>query len=156
MKHISPFWLAPLALLALAGCGASDSAQAPDAGTVLSEDDSRSTAPFDGIASDEVVQFLGTEPFWGGQASGTTLVYSTPEDPEGTEYVVRRFAGRGGLSFSGTMGEAPFEMMVTPLRCSDGMSDRTYPYTVTLQIGQELRSGCGWTETRPFEGPQAP
>jgi uncharacterized membrane protein len=150
------FCLAPLTLLALAACGASDSPQGPNAGTVLSEADSRSTAPFDDIADDEVVQFVGTEPFWGGQASGTTLVYSTPEDPEGTEYVIRRFAGRGGLSFSGTMGEAPFEMLVTPLRCSDGMSDRIFPYTVTLQIGQDLRSGCGWTAARPFEGPEAP
>lgn len=156
MKKMSRSWLAPLALFALSACGGSDPGQGSAAGTTLSEADSRSTAPYDGIGSDDVVHFVGTEPFWGGQASGTSLVYSTPEDQEGTEYAIERFAGRGGLAFSGTMGETPFEMMITPLRCSDGMSDRMYPFTVTLQIAQEIRSGCGWTDDQPFEGPEAP
>jgi uncharacterized membrane protein len=47
-------------------------------------------------------------------------------------------------------------MMVTPLECSDGMSDRIYPFTVTLKIGDDLRSGCGWTERQRFTGPEAP
>jgi uncharacterized membrane protein len=156
MKYNARIRLAPLALLTLTACGASDSTQASAAGTVLSEADSRSTAPYDGIGSNEVVHFVGTEPFWGGHASDTTLVYSTPEDQDGTEYAIERFAGRGGLAFSGAMGDATFEMMITPLRCSDGMSDRTYPFTVTLQIAQEIRSGCGWTDARPFEGPENP
>jgi uncharacterized membrane protein len=60
------------------------------------------------------------------------------------------------LSFSGELAGASFEMTVTPLECSDGMSDRTYPFTVTLEIGEDLRKGCGWTEREPFEGPAAP
>ena len=47
-------------------------------------------------------------------------------------------------------------MTVTPLSCSDGMSDRTYPFTVTLEIGEETRNGCGWTDRQPFEGPANP
>ena len=60
------------------------------------------------------------------------------------------------MSFSGELDGAPFEMMVTALECSDGMSDRTYPFTVTLEVGEETRNGCGWTETKPFEGSQHP
>ena len=46
-----------------------------------------------------------------------------------------RFAGRGGLSYSGTIDGRSFDMAVTPAECSDGMSDRTYPFVVTLRIG---------------------
>jgi len=111
---------------------------------------------YDDIRPDETLRFTGTEPFWGGEVTGGALIYSTPEDQDGTAIAVERFAGRGGLSFSGMLDTAPFEMTVTPLECSDGMSDRTYPFTVTLKIGDELRNGCGWTEREPFEGPAQP
>ena len=62
----------------------------------------------------------------------------------------------GGLGFSGTLDGAAFDMTVTPGACSDGMSDRTYPYTVTLKIGDDTREGCAWTDAQPFEGPEAP
>jgi uncharacterized membrane protein len=56
----------------------------------------------------------------------------------------------------GELGGQDLEMMVTELGCSDGMSDRTYPFTVTLKIGDETRNGCGWTERQPFGGPAHP
>lgn len=118
--------------------------------------DTDSTRPYDGIAEDEVLRFTGTEPFWGGQVGGGTLTYSTPENQEGAQIAVERFAGRGGVSFTGELEGAPLEMMATPLECSDGMSDRTYPFTVTLKIGEDTRNGCGWTESTPFQGPEHP
>jgi len=36
------------------------------------------------------------------------------------------------------------------------MSDRTYPFTATLKIGDDTRNGCAWTEREPFSGPQHP
>ena len=71
---------------------------------------------------------------------------------EGTTIAVERFGGRGGLTFSGTLDGASFDMMVTPAECSDGMSDRTYPFNVTLQLGPETRYGCAWSDARPFTG----
>lgn len=115
-----------------------------------------STRPYDGLGEDETLSFTGTEPFWGGEVRGTSLIYRTPEDQEGTEIEVTRFAGRGGMAFGGQLDGALFEMTATPLECSDGMSDRTYPFTVTLMIGSETRNGCGWTERQPFEGPEHP
>ena len=114
------------------------------------------TAAYAGIAEDEVLRFTGTEPFWGGEVEGKTLTYTTPEDQDGTVIAVERFAGRGGISFSGLLEGADFEMMVTPLECSDGMSDRTYPFTVTLEIGADKRNGCAWSERHPFDGPEHP
>jgi uncharacterized membrane protein len=143
------------AVLLLAACqqgGADDAGAAVDARVP----DASSTEAYDGIAEDETVRFTGTEPFWGGQAGGGSLTYTTPENPDGTMIAVERFAGRGGLSFAGALDGADLEMTVTPLECSDGMSDRTYPFTVTLKIGDDLRNGCGWTERQPFTGPERP
>lgn len=108
---------------------------------------------FDAVRAEETLRFTGTEPFWGGTVTGDRLVWQTPEDQQGTEIPVRRFAGNHGLGFSGTLAGQGFDMAVTPGACSDGMSDRTYPFTVTVTIGQAMRSGCAWTDRRPFTGP---
>ena len=51
---------------------------------------------------------------------------------------------------------AASETVVTPGECSDGMSDRTYPFTVTLLLGEEQRTGCAWTDLQPYSGPETP
>jgi len=118
--------------------------------------DESATEPFSGIGDAETFHFTGTEPFWGGEVEGLTLKYSTPEDQDGTAIAIARFAGRGGASFSGMLDGQTFEMTATESECSDGMSDRTYPFTVTLEIGEETRNGCGWTDRHPFEGDENP
>jgi uncharacterized membrane protein len=161
MRSIAlPFAAASLMLAACAQEAPSDNEA--ETGSVVEEiaasvpAEGEDTAPYSGIAEDETVNFTGTEPFWGGEVDGKTLTYKTPEKPDGEVIMVERFAGRGGLSFSGVLEGAELEMMVTPLDCSDGMSDRTYPFTVTLKIDDETRNGCGWTERQPFSGPEHP
>mgnify|MGYP000362225706 CR=1 FL=1 len=111
---------------------------------------------FTAISADETIYFGGNEPFWGGEVAGGEMLYTTPENPEGTRFAVERFTGQGGLGFSGTLGETSVDMTVTPGECGDGMSDRVYPYTVTLQLGEEQRNGCAHTDAAPFEGPENP
>ena len=118
--------------------------------------DTSDMQPYDGIRADENVQFTGTEPFWGGSVSGQELTYSTPENPDGAPITVTRFAGRGGASWSGTFEGQPFRLAVTEGKCSDGMSDRSYPFTATLEVLGEQRQGCAWTMRRSFTGPSAP
>lgn len=118
--------------------------------------DANSTQPYQGIAESEVLRLVGTEPFWGGQISGGSLTYTTPENERGTVVPVRRFAGRNGLSFSGALDGAPLDLSVTPGACSDGMSDRSFPFTVTLQIGGAMRQGCAWSDAHPFTGASKP
>lgn len=105
--------------------------------------------PWNGIAAGETVHFLGTEPFWGGQAGPQGLTYTTPENPAGETVPASRFAGRGGVSFSARLSSGEATLAISPAACSDGMSDARYPFTATLQIGSETRSGCAWTERRP-------
>ncbi len=141
MRSIVLFAAMPLAV-ALSGCKASEPAG-----------DAEYQAPFATIGEDETVRFTGTEPFWGGQVVGTALTYSTPENVDGTDIPVTRFAGRGGVSWTGVYEGARFVLAATPGKCSDGMSDRTYPYVVTLEVTGEQRSGCAWTDTQPFAMP---
>jgi uncharacterized membrane protein len=139
------------AAMPLAACqpgGGSASTAAGDASAAIPDADS--PEPYRGLGANETVRFLGTEPFWGGEVTGTSLTYSWSEEPEDVTIAVKRFAGRNGLSFSGTLKGAALEMTITPLECGDGMSERTYPFTVTLKLGDDLRNGCGWTERLPF------
>ena len=129
-------------------------------GACSSDDASRATqdesTPFAGIAQDETVRFTGTEPFWGGRVQGDALTYTTPEDPDGATITVRRFAGMNGLGYSGTLNGASFDLAITPGTCSDQMSDRSYPYTATLRLGDDTRNGCAFTDAQPFSGPDMP
>lgn len=111
------------------------------------------TQAFAGVGADEVVHFTGTEPFWGGEVSGDSLTYTTPDFKDGATITVSRFAGRNGLSYSGELDGKPFVLALTPDTCSDGMSDRKYPYVATLQVKGEQREGCAWTDKQPFSGP---
>ena len=111
---------------------------------------------FSGIGESEVIFLTGTEPFWGGEIDGDNARYSTPENQDGWEFAVERFAGNNGLAFTGRREGASFDLMVTPGDCSDGMSDRTYPFVATLKIGDEQRTGCAWTDKTPFAGPTNP
>jgi len=145
--------------LALAACHSASPDRAPTdddqesaagAQEVGAPGDTSDMQAYDGIHADETVRFTGTEPFWGGQVNGTLLTYSTPEKPDGDAITVKRFAGRGGVSWSGTWADKAFRLAVTEGSCSDGMSDRTYPFTATLEVGGEQRQGCAWTERRSF------
>ena len=130
----------------ISGCGA-DNGSAPEASA---------TGTFDAIAATEEVHSTGTEPFWGGVAGAGVATYSTPENPDGSEFPVERFAGNNGLGISGEVDGKKFDLTITPGECSDGMSDRTYPYTATLLLGDEQRQGCAWTNAQPFSGPENP
>lgn len=134
-----------LATLAVVGCAIGESS-----------DGSEGVAVYADIAADETIRFTGTEPFWGGEIANGEARYSTPENIDGVTFPVERFPGNGGLSFGGRMNGESFDLMVTPGECSDQMSDRTYPFTVTLKLGDEQRRGCGWTDRQPFSGPENP
>lgn len=117
---------------------------------------SQSQAVFDAIAPEETIRLVGTEPFWGGTIASGSLLYTSPETQAGERIAVKRFAGNSGLGFSGTRGGRPLDLTITRGTCSDGMSDRAFPYTATLRLGSEQRSGCAWTDREPFTGPANP
>ena len=119
----------------------------------------RETEPFAGIGEDEVIELTGTEPFWGmtiDQPEGVAA-FSTPENIDGERFEVSRFAGNNGLGFTGALASgASVAVTVTPGTCSDGMSERTYPFTATAEIGERTLEGCAFTDKQGAEGPTAP
>ena len=111
---------------------------------------------FDAIGADETVYVTGTEPFWNGEIGAGQAVYRTLEAQEPVPFAVKRFAGNNGLGITGQIDGQAFDLTVTPGACSDGMSDRSYPYTATLRLGDDARFGCAWTDREPFGGPSEP
>ncbi len=114
------------------------------------------TAAYSGIAPEEVLTLVGTEPFWGAEIDGGDLRWTTPENIEGTAIEVTRFAGNNGLGFSGTLEGEVMQVAVTPGACSDGMSDRTYPFTATIEIGDRQLNGCGYSDVQSYTGEETP
>lgn len=124
----------------------------------------QSAEPFAAIAPDATITVLGNEPFWnirilpqaGTDVGALTATYSSPENLDGTDFAVSRFAGNNGLGFSGMLGGEPVQLALTPGDCSDTMSDRSYPYTATLSLGETLLTGCAYTSDEPFSGDPSP
>lgn len=121
--------LIALGTLALAGCGPAgdlSSAGPPAASSAIPRD----------------FHALGTEPFWGMTVTGQEVRYATPEITESLGSDVVRGGGAMQQSLSGRLGEVPFALTVRAGRCSDGMSDRVYPFTAYLRIGDRDVKGC--------------
>lgn len=111
---------------------------------------------FSAIAPGDTIHLIGTEPFWSGEIAHGEALWKTPETMAGTRFAVERFAGNNGVSFTGRMGAERFDLMVTPGQCSDGMSDRSYPYMAAVKLGDRQLSGCAWTDRQMFTGPAVP
>ena len=135
----------PKPYLTALGFAALLSACAGDDGSVPG--DAEDMQPFAQIGEQERVNFAGTEPFWDGSVVAGQLTWSTPENIDGTIVSVTRFAGRGGLSFSGTLEQRSLDLTVTPGDCTDGMSDRIYPLVATVSLGEEILNGCAWRDS---------
>ncbi|MFM2064344.1 MAG: hypothetical protein RLZZ507_4015 [Cyanobacteriota bacterium] len=99
--------------------------------------------------SSRIEEFIarGTEPFWSLTVSKRGIVYSSPEikqqtfpyaaplkaDGRPTDVVrVYRFRGR----------ENNMLILKKVSSCSDGMSDRNYPYSAILMLGNRVLEGC--------------
>lgn len=100
-------------------------------------------AVLDGVDLTQPLRVLGTEPFWSVDIEGQTLRYSGVDRPEQT-------APNAGPVMTGTVatwtartaqGHA-LEISLMATECSDGMSDRVFPLTARVKIGDETLQGC--------------
>ena len=88
------------------------------------------------------LRLVGTEPFWGGRIGADGITLSGADRPE------RRFGTPPVQSRpDGLVYEAPeVRIALTPGACSDGMSDRRYPYAAQVRLGGEVLRGCAGPE----------
>ncbi|MNN40751.1 hypothetical protein D3C81_1548370 [compost metagenome] len=126
---------AATALAALTACSQPTAEKAPAAAA-----EARTLA---GVDLDQPLRVLGTEPFWAVEITPAGLTYSGVDRPE-------QKAANPGPALQGTVAvwttetEAKVPLVVTLMAtdCSDGMSDRTYPLTARVEVGDESLTGC--------------
>ena len=132
--------LTALAVLTLAACS-------PPAETPKEPDPAPQPSPvLAGVDLTRPLRAVGTEPFWAVELTGSEMVYSGADRPE-------QRAPQGQPTMQGTMAiwEAttgagnPLKVTLMATDCSDGMSDRTWPLTAMVQIGDETLMGCAAT-----------
>ncbi|CAN5177920.1 hypothetical protein BH10PSE1_BH10PSE1_12730 [soil metagenome] len=88
------------------------------------------------------VQALGTEPFWSIEITPTALTYTTPDGaPVATPNPGVEVQGTTA-AYKTTANGQPFEITLIATECSDGMSDRTYPLTAIVKMGERTLNGC--------------
>ncbi|HEU4992896.1 MAG TPA: hypothetical protein VFT52_10460, partial [Luteimonas sp.] len=85
---------------------------------------------------------FGNEPFWSVQARGGTLVFTTPDDQAGVTLLGRRVPSLVGTVILGSGPKGEFHFGVTPGKCSDGMSDRSYDFASTFIYDGVTYKGC--------------
>jgi heat shock protein HslJ len=83
----------------------------------------------------------GTEPFWSLKVTDNDMRFERSGvralQAEGLK-TVKRGKGKGTLLSAGSIVAD-----ITPMPCSDGISDRRYRDTVTLKVGTQNFKGCG-------------
>ncbi|MBX9461139.1 MAG: hypothetical protein KL785_08695 [Brevundimonas sp.] len=96
-----------------------------------------------GVYLDQPLRALGTEPFWAVELRPDVLIYSGVDRPQQRAPAPRRTVLAAHAIYRGaTQTGASLVVTLTPVACSDGMSDRVYPLTAHVEIGAERLSGC--------------
>lgn len=84
------------------------------------------------------LKLVGTEPFWAVQVRQGELVLQRPDMPD------MRTANPGPVATATTAVWTAEGMTIVVRRetCSDGMSDRVYPFAAEVTVGTEVLKGC--------------
>lgn len=86
---------------------------------------------------------VGTEPFWGLMIDDTGVRFTTPDDTLGIRFPPHPAAVAGDtLRWVGKTERAVIDARIWPGRCSDGMSDKVWPYAAVVRIDGTVYEGC--------------
>ena len=86
------------------------------------------------------LNLTGTEPFWGVQIRQDRITLTRPDHPD----ISTRNPGVSIRGETATWNAGEMTITLKPARCSDGMSDRQYPYAAEVKVGNEVLKGCGY------------
>ena len=82
---------------------------------------------------------LGTEPFWNMTIGAQEMTFTQPDAQP-----VRQPTPKVIVGFAGEIYRTPrIDVNIVHVRCSDGMSDRTYPDKVQVTVDGRRFNGCG-------------
>jgi len=113
----------------------------------LPGDSTNLAAPIDSspkVSTAEPLRALGTEPFWALDIDSTGVHFKTPADTTGTRFPPNAPIPVAGdtLVWMGETESTAIHVRIWPERCSDGMSDRVYPYTAIVRVAGTDYRGC--------------
>lgn len=91
----------------------------------------------------------GTEPFWSLTIRGNQLTLSRPDQPN---LIVGNSKGGALEGQAAVFGYEPLTVRLTETKCSDGMSDLTYPLTAEVTVQGQTLKGCA---AKTAEAPRA-
>ena len=129
--------LAALSSLTLAACSPSGDAE------VKSVEAAAPPPMLAGVNLDQPVRALGTEPFWSLELNGTDMIYTTPEPGELCAPQPAAVVQGTVAIYEAVTADGPqMKVTLTATECSDGMSDRTYPLTAIVELGDQTLTGC--------------
>lgn len=96
-----------------------------------------------GVDLTKPLKLIGTEPFWGVDIGPGALELTGVDRPEVTAPNAGPKADAASAVWEarGSDGK-PLKITLTPEKCSDGMSDRTYALTAEVRHGDETLKGC--------------
>lgn len=98
---------------------------------------------------------LGTEPFWRLDVKGQTLVLTRPDSPPLTATGAVLAASSGKAVWTAESATPPVVASLSAETCSDGMSDRVYPYKAEVKVGDLVLTGCGISAEELAKAPPA-
>lgn len=125
------------ALLALGACS-NEAVQEPVAAIPAS-----STNELGGVSLGEPLRILGTEPFWSLDVTASSMTWTSPDQP--TQLAVNpgpAVQGTIAIYRTETDADLPLVVTLTATECTDGMSDRLYPLSARVEIGNQSLNGC--------------
>jgi uncharacterized membrane protein len=82
---------------------------------------------------------LGTEPFWNLLIDEHDLTFTQPDAQPIRQPTPRAITGVAGETYQSPR----ITVNIVHARCSDGMSDRSYPDTVQVTVDGRQFNGCG-------------
>ncbi len=130
--------LAALFALSIAACGSGEGDAPAEAPAAVAE-----PQMLGGVDLNQPLRALGTEPFWGVAISPETLVYSGVDQAEQTApNPGPEVQGTTAVYASATGDGTAMVVTLVATECSDGMSDRVYPLTARVELGELSLNGC--------------
>jgi uncharacterized membrane protein len=132
--------MAPLMGAGLVACTPEIASQEPAAASSATTDIAPplSSGQFGGVDLRAPLSLVGTEPFWAVKIADGAAILSRMDQVEAS-YSVGDFTVSDTAA---TVQSGDLSIVLTAVTCSDGMSDRVYPLTAEVRVGDETLKGC--------------
>ncbi|MCR6661181.1 MAG: hypothetical protein NVV72_18350 [Asticcacaulis sp.] len=148
--HTPPF--VAVSFLALAACSPAHKAEVASAESAAGSAVMSAITPppgsqahiLGGVDLNKSITLVGTEPFWNILFGDGRLVFSSPDSHLGRTVSAPFILNKDGAEWH----DQDMDIYLTPVRCSDGMSDRSYPLKAVVHIGETVLKGCANNTSR--------